>query len=205
MFVAGIALVLLALSSGGLASSPAEGSPSASQQAQDERIAELEADVAALRAEIAALATRDMRIPDQDTMMDMFLKIPSIPGDSARDGHEDEIEVMAWSWGAQNPTGERALSRDIILLKSVDSATAPLFLASASGEVLPDATIALRRTVEGETSDYLILRLADVRITSVEHGIDGRGELVTLSAAKITMEYDHRIVAGWDFVANAPT
>ena len=37
-------------------------------------------------------------------MVDFFLKIDGIPGESADSKHKDEIDVISWSWGA-NQTG----------------------------------------------------------------------------------------------------
>ena len=35
-------------------------------------------------------------------MMDMFIKIDSLAGESKDSTHKGEIDVLAWSWGASN-------------------------------------------------------------------------------------------------------
>lgn len=203
ILAAATALVLVLVSSGGLAAPP--DAPPASQPATDARLAALEAEVAALRAEVAMLAASDVRVPEPGQGVSVLVKVDGIPGDSVRDGHEDEIDAMAWSWGAINPAGEGALARDLVILKGIDKASAPLFFACASGTLIPQVKVALRWTVEGETSDFLVITLTDVRVASLEQGIDGGHELVTFSAAKVHMDYDDgRTSAGWDFAANTP-
>lgn len=205
VLAAGIVLMLVLVSSGGLAAPPGgDAAPPASQPATDARLAALEAEVAALRAEVALLGASDVRVPEPGGGVSVFLNVDGIPGSSMRDGHEDEIDALAWSWAAVHPAGAGAHARDLVILKGIDKASAPLFLACASGATIPEVKMSLRRTIEGETSDFLVITLADVRVTSIAQGIDGAHELLTLSARKVHMDYDDgRSAAGWDFAATA--
>lgn len=204
MLAAGVILVLIAATSGGLATPPRHDASPYSQPATDARIAALESDLAALRAELAMLMS-DMRMPDATMQIDGFLKVPDIPGPSIRDGHEDEIQFVGWRWGAHNHAGDNALARDFVLFKHFDMSSPLLFQACASGKVFPEMTISFRRTIEGETSDYLVITLTEATVVSIAHGIDGQGEILTLRAGSVEMKYDDSIVAGWNFVANTPT
>lgn len=105
--------------------------------------------------------------------IDGFLKIPDIPGDSRRDGHEDEIEIHGVTFSMGTPydrggsVGRGRVSFDpVVVSKYYDRSSPALKGALAANRHLPEVVLSVRRTVEGETNDYLVMTLADVSIVT---------------------------------------
>src|SRR5262245_35460381 len=88
--------------------------------------------VLTLAAAPAALAT-----------VDYFLKIDGIPGESIDAAHVDEIEVLAWSWGAaiQHPSGSGKTvctnAQDLSFTHYFDKASPKLAANLIAGQVSP--------------------------------------------------------------------
>ena len=130
---------------------------------------------------------------------DIFAKLGDIKGESADSKHKDEIEVLSFSWGVTNSgsassgggagTG-KATPNDLTIVHAIDKATPGLLRACATGAHLKEATITHRKAGTAQ-SEYLIVKLNDVLITAVTHGgsSDGNAENVSLSFAKIALEY----------------
>ena len=88
--------------------------------------------------------------------VECFLKIegPDLSGESQADEHEDEIDVLSWSWG-MNQTGTMHVStgggagkaqvHDLTLTKNVDAATPNLMLYCCSGMQFDKATLTCRK------------------------------------------------------------
>lgn len=132
--------------------------------------------------------------------VDAFLKF-DIKGESVADGHKDEIEVLAWSWGvSQTGTTHRgsgggagkANVQDISITKYVDAASPTLMLACCNGKHFPTATLTVRKAGE-KPLDYLIYTLTDLIITSVQtggsSGSDQVTESISLNFAKFKVSY----------------
>ncbi len=131
---------------------------------------------------------------------DIFAKLGDIKGESMDDKHKDEIEVMSFSWGVNNSGsmsygsggGEgKASFQDLSFTHKVDKASPVLMQACATGVHLKDATITHRKAGKGQ-QEFLVYKLNDVIITGVTHGsngADGATENVTLSFAKVNVEY----------------
>ena len=72
---------------------------------------------------------------------DMVLNIPGIPGDSTLPGYENQITVLAWSWGASNSgtcqiPGLVSL-QDLSLTKYTDIASTLLVAAWSTPTITP--------------------------------------------------------------------
>ena len=130
---------------------------------------------------------------------DIFAKLGDIKGESADSKHKDELEVLSFSWGVTNSgsasssggTGAgKSTPNDLTIVHAIDRATPGLLHACATGTHLKEATITHRKAGKGQ-SEYLIVKLNDVLITAVTHGgsSDGNAENVSLSFAKIALEY----------------
>jgi type VI secretion system secreted protein Hcp len=105
--------------------------------------------------------------------IDGFLKVPDIPGPSKRDGHEDEIEVYKVDFNMHAPYDPNSLSRRgrvaldmIVFTKHYDMASPYLKKALFDNTALDEVVFSARRTIEGETSDYLVVTLTDASIMS---------------------------------------
>jgi len=102
----------------------------------------------------------------------LFLRIDGIQGDSKQAGHEDEIELLSFSWGVTNApttTGAAAGSgvskprlSDLSVTKFSDKASPALFRACASGQHVKTVTLTCRRT---DGQDYFKIELVDVLVS----------------------------------------
>jgi type VI secretion system secreted protein Hcp len=153
----------------------------------------------------------------------VLLKVGDIKGESTVVGHEGEIEILSWSWGASNPatvaTGTglsagRVSITDLTLMKALDSATPKLFELVTRGTHAPKAVLTARK--EGDRPfDYLRITLEDVLVTSLQLSASSErpSESVSLSFAKMLVEYRSQgpsgagtnwITASWDLTKVAP-
>jgi type VI secretion system secreted protein Hcp len=125
---------------------------------------------------------------------DIFAKLGDIKGESLDDKHKDEIEVLSISWGVSNAGsmshggggGEgKASFSDLSFMHTVDKASPVLMQSCATGTHLKEATITHRKAGKGQ-QEYLIVKMNDVIITSVqESGSSGGGE----TTESVAVEY----------------
>jgi len=157
-------------------------------------------------------------------LVDFFLKIDGIEGESPDARHKGEIEVDSFSFGASQ-TGTMARGggggagkvsmQDFNFTTSVSKASAKLQLACWSGEHIKKATLVCRRAGK-EQQEYMKVTLSDVLVSSYQIGGSAAGDLVpteqvSMNYAKIEWEYkpqkedgtlDAASLAGWDLKAN---
>jgi type VI secretion system secreted protein Hcp len=105
--------------------------------------------------------------------IDGFLKVPDIPGSSERDGHVEEIEVYRVDFNMQAPYDPNSLSRrgrvtmdQIVFTKQYGKDSPYLKKALFDNTPLPEVVFSARRTIAGETSDYLVVTLTDASVMS---------------------------------------
>lgn len=115
---------------------------------------------------------------------DAYLTIEGVSGESKREGHEGEIEIISFSFGAHNPssvgtgggggTGTVNLSSFSIMKKS-DAASAELFQHCCDGEHFPTGTLTLYKSGGGGGPlDYLVYKFEEMYVTSIQwSGADG--------------------------------
>jgi type VI secretion system secreted protein Hcp len=145
----------------------------------------------------------------------MFLKLGDIKGEAQDKTHKEEIDVLAWSWGASN-SGSAHIGggggsgkvnvQDLSFTKYIDLASTDIFLATCNGKHIPEATLVVRKA--GETPlEYLTVKMTDVLITSYSTGGSGGEdrltENVTLNFAKVQLTYKEQAALGAQ--AKAPT
>lgn len=157
-------------------------------------------------------------------MVDYFLKIDGVPGESTDDRHKGEIDIASWSWGESQPAltsgsggiGEGRVSmRNLQFAMRVNKASPHLMLACAIGKLIPTAVLTCRRAGD-QQQDFLLIRLSNVLVSSFETTGQQQSPLMdsaSLSFAKIEIEYRELsptgamatpIKVGWDVVANKP-
>lgn len=140
--------------------------------------------------------------------VDMFLKIATIKGESKDGTHKEEIDVLAWSWGASQSgtthlgTGGGAGKvnvQDLSMTKYVDKSSHLLLAACAKGTHIPDATLVVRKAGD-KPLEYIKVTMTDVMVTSVSTGGSGGEdrltENVTLNFAKFKYEYTPQKATG---------
>jgi len=103
--------------------------------------------------------------------VDGFLKVPNIPGPSLRDGHEEEIEIHGVEYEMNAPFDPNTLSRRgrvalsmITFTKHYDMSSPYLQKALFENTAFDEVKFSARRTIEGETSDYLVVTLTKASV-----------------------------------------
>jgi type VI secretion system secreted protein Hcp len=157
-------------------------------------------------------------------LVDYFLKIEGIEGESADAKHKGEIDVESWSWGETN-SGTHAMGggggagkvsfQDFHFVMKVNKASPKLNLACATGEHIKKATLTCRKA-GGEQQEFLKYTFSDCLVSSFQQGGAATGSVIpldqiSLNYAKIEVEYKEQkadgtlagaIKSGYDLKAN---
>ncbi len=140
--------------------------------------------------------------------MDMFIKIDSLQGESKDSTHKNEIDVLAWSWGASNSGSAhvgggagagKVNVQDLSFTKYIDKSTPDLLLTTCNGKHWDQAVLVVRKA--GETPlEYLKITMSEVLVTSISQGGSGGEdrltENVTLNFAKVKVDYVEQSAKG---------
>jgi type VI secretion system secreted protein Hcp len=133
--------------------------------------------------------------------VDYFLKIDGVPGESTDSKHKNEIEVVAFSWGATNQAGladgggsgaGKGQVQDFHFTMRVNKASPKLMLACIKGEHLKTATLTCRKAGKDQ-QEFLVYKFTDVTVSSFQTG-GGSGDAtpmdsVSLAFSKFELEY----------------
>jgi len=153
--------------------------------------------------------------------IDSFMKFGDFKGESVVKGYEDQIQILAWSWGlSQTGTAHvgsgagagKVHVQDISFTHYVDSASPGLIQACCKGTHFQKATLAMRKAGGDNALEYIKIEFEDLMITSVStggsQGEDLLTENVVFSFAKFKFHYQPQdnkgakkggaITAGWD-------
>jgi type VI secretion system secreted protein Hcp len=139
--------------------------------------------------------------------LDGFLKVPDIPGPSERDGHEEEIEIHGIAFQMEAPHDPNSLSRrgrvrldQFKIYKHYDMSSPYLKKALFDNTPMDEVVVSARRTIEGETSDYLVVTLTDASVMTynVRQSEDEPDQLeeevgFAFNAIKFVYDKDHEI------------
>lgn len=162
---------------------------------------------------------------------DAYLKFeggPKLGGESDRKGHEGEIAIMAFSFGASNPatisggTKGSAAGKGVVssftVNKTTDTSSPILFQACMKGDHFPKATITLNKSGGDAHLPYLIYEFEEVYISSFQWsgssggddrpmetmGIDFGKVKVTYSAQTETGSAGEQIIGQWNVRTQTP-
>ncbi len=157
-------------------------------------------------------------------LVDYFLKIDGVDGESADDKHKGEIDVLSWSWGASQAGtmqygggggAGKVQMQDFSFTMRMNKATPKLVLHCASGEHIKTAVMVARKAGK-QQQEYLKLTFTDILVSSYQTGGTGDGDVVpidsiSLNFSKIEFEYKEQKADGtlggpikthWDLKAN---
>jgi type VI secretion system secreted protein Hcp len=122
------------------------------------------------------------------SVVDYFLKVDGIDGESLDSKHKNEIDVLSFSW-SESQSGTMAAAggggagkvsmKDLIITSIVSKASPALMLACATGEHIKKATLTCRKAGK-EQQKYLEITLTDVIISSFTLG-GSQGDVVPAS------------------------
>jgi type VI secretion system secreted protein Hcp len=157
-------------------------------------------------------------------VVDYFLKIEGIDGESTDHKHGKEIDVESWSWG-ETQTGTSAHGggggagkvsmQDFHFVMKVNKASPKLMLACATGEHIKKATLTCRKAGK-EQQEYLQVIMSDLLVSSYQSGGSTHSDIVpvdqiSMNFAKIEWSYkpqkadgtlDAAVKAGYDLKSN---
>lgn len=94
--------------------------------------------------------------------LDLFLKIPNIPGESTDKQHPGEIVLLSYS--IKQESFESVPTSELTVTKTIDSSTTPLIRAFYLGTHLVNMVLSVRQA--GKNIDQLIITFFDVTIAS---------------------------------------
>jgi type VI secretion system secreted protein Hcp len=128
---------------------------------------------------------------------DAFLKLDGLTGESQKDGHIGDIDIMSFSWGASNSSsvgtgtgvsvGKVSVS-DFSIMKSTDSVSPVLFQKCADGSVFATGVVTLQRQVKGTSTPYLVYNFTNVYVTSIQWSGSGGAGDAPMESVSFTFE-----------------
>ena len=142
-------------------------------------------------------------------VVDYFLKIEGIPGESHDAKHKDEIQLESFSWGASQGGGfaygggggaGKVQMQDFHFVMKINKATPKLFLACASGEHIKSALLTARKAGK-EQQEFFTVKFSDILVSSYQSSGSGSGDVVpteqiSFNFAKMEMEYKEQKADG---------
>jgi type VI secretion system secreted protein Hcp len=133
--------------------------------------------------------------------IDSFLKLDKVTSESTKKGHEKEIDVLSWTWGASNASslggGGSGLSRgkavpnDFHITHRYDSASPTIAQKCANGSHFDTAVVTCRQA-GGDQQEFLKITMSHVIITNVSPAASEGGEIVeavSMMYNKVKYEY----------------
>jgi type VI secretion system secreted protein Hcp len=135
-------------------------------------------------------------------LVDYFLKIDGIQGESQDSKHKNEIEIESFSWGAvQTGTSShgggmgagRVQMQDFHFVMRVNKSSPKLMLACANGEHVKSATLVCRKAGKDQ-QEYLKITFTDTLISSYQPSGTGAADVIpmdqiSLNFTKVEFEY----------------
>lgn len=158
------------------------------------------------------------------SVVDYFLKLDGVQGESADAKHKGEIDVESWSWG-ESQSGTMAFGggggagkvsmQDFHFVMRVNKATPKLIIACATGEHIKKAELTCRKAGK-EQQEFLKYTFSDVIVSSYQTGGAASGSVIpndqiALNYSKMEVEYKEQkpdgtlggpIKVGYDLKAN---
>src|SRR5918994_1327171 len=111
-------------------------------------------------------------------LVDYFLKLDGIDGESSDKEHKDEIEVLSFSWGVSNSGSfsggggagaGKANLQDFHFTASFNKASPMLFLSCATGKHIKQGVLIGRNNRTGQ-QEFIKMTFSDILISSYQTG-----------------------------------
>ncbi|MBK8456311.1 MAG: type VI secretion system tube protein Hcp [Phyllobacteriaceae bacterium] len=127
------------------------------------------------------------------------MKIDSIPGESRKKGHENQIEIISWQFGLHQEASVshgsgsgagRVSAQDVVLTKMICKADAALMQHCCSAKHIPEATIFCEKAGGDSRVEYVKIVLKQVIVTT--HNVSGAegGDQVSVQLSLNFAEYE---------------
>lgn len=154
-------------------------------------------------------------------VMNIFLKLQGIDGESQHDKFAKWIDVMSYSWGVSNP-GEigpggagnaRPETGGFNFMHAMSVASPVLFQKCAAGETIPEGELVAASDGAKGPERFLSIKFQNILVSSVQDSASSGGdnrptESVSFAFGSIAIEYapagGESAKAGWDFEKNKP-
>jgi type VI secretion system secreted protein Hcp len=135
---------------------------------------------------------------------DAFLKIDGVPGESTRKGFEKQMEILSFSFGANNPAtigsagggtgGGKVQVSAFNIMKKTDAATPVLFQACCRGDHYATAVVTLNKAggkapVDFVKYEFEKVYVADIQWSGSTGGDDSPTENVSFVFGKVSVTY----------------
>lgn len=157
-------------------------------------------------------------------VVDYFLKLDGVEGESQDEKFKGSIDLESWSW-CQNQSGThgggggggagKVQMQDFHFVMNYNKASPTLFMKCASGQHIPSAVLTCRKA-GGKQEIYLTVKMTDLLVSAYQTGGSTNGSIVptdqiSVNFAKIEFDYkeqkaDGTMVnagkAGWDLKKN---
>ncbi len=157
-------------------------------------------------------------------VVDFFLKITGVEGESTDSKHKSEIDLQSFSWG-ESQTGSSSAGggggagkvqmQDFHFTMKVNKASPKLLLHCASGEHFKEGLLTCRKA-GAQQQEYMKIKFTDLLISSYQTGASASSDTlpvdqISFNFSKIEYEYaaqkadgslEGGIKAGWDLKAN---
>ncbi len=125
--------------------------------------------------------------------VDMFLKIigPDIKGETLDDKKKEEIDVLAWSWGASNSGtahvgggagAGKANFQDVSVTLWFEKSTPELLKFTTLGNHIDKCVLTCRKA-GGEQMEFIVLTMERCLITAVSFGGSGGEDRLTINVS----------------------
>ena len=147
-------------------------------------------------------------------MVDYFLKIDGIEGESPDHKHKNEIQLESWSWG-ETQDGAHAAGggggagkvnmQDFHFVMEVNKSSPKLFLACSGGDHIAKAVLTCRKAGK-EQQEFLTWTFSDLLVSSYQTGGDKKDVIpmdqISLNFSKIEVEYKEQKADGTLLASN---
>ncbi len=132
-----------------------------------------------------------------DSQHDVKITLTGVTGESQRRGHENDIDVIKWNWGAstlRSHSKERVSLqvKDFTFTKMIDVTTPLLFTLMQQNKVVNEVNISIYKAGGAAAVCFYKLMFKEVLVTNIDAGeIDDNGhfiETITVNFAEVQME-----------------